>query len=75
MSGRKVHRVQVTPNFKNTKETGTDLLNRPNPESGSGERNLDCGYYGACLDLAVCQQWESFNCKRCELKSRVDSGP
>jgi hypothetical protein len=71
MSGRKVHRVQVAPNFSNTMEARTDRPDKPNPESGSGERNLDCGHYGACLDWAVCEQWESFNCKRCKLKNQV----
>lgn len=30
-------------------------------------RNLECGLYGACLDLVTKRRWVSFSCRDCEL--------
>ncbi|HLL54616.1 MAG TPA: hypothetical protein VK447_13780 [Myxococcaceae bacterium] len=36
-------------------------------------RNLYCGHYDACLDVAVKSGWASWSCMRCPLK-HVASG-
>jgi hypothetical protein len=71
MSKRRGHKAQVVSALKGTEKTKAMFPARPNPQSGVGERNLDCGNYEACLDLAVFEQWESFNCKRCKLKNHA----
>ena len=48
----------------------TDSL-LPNPLSGEGDRNLDCTYYESCLDCAIIEAWEDFNCDQCALKNNV----
>lgn len=40
----------------------------PNPESGFGQRNMECEFYDACLDLAILEEWDGFHCAACELR-------
>ena len=41
-------------------------LSKPNPlESVAGKRNLWCVEYGACLDIAIRENWSGFSCERC----------
>ena len=40
-----------------------------NPIPRLGERNLYCPYYDACLDYAVKNRWQSWNCFQCPNKS------
>ena len=50
----------------------------PNPVSlGQGEkanRNLYCGQYSACLDLAIHEGWTDWTCSKCALNVEV-KGP
>jgi hypothetical protein len=75
MSKRRGHKAQVVSALKKTNKAQAEFQVRANPQSGAGDRNLDRGHYEACLDVAVLQEWESFNCKRCELKNQVAPPP
>jgi hypothetical protein len=75
MRKRRGHKAQVVSALNRAKRTELEFPDKPNPQSGLGMRNLDCRYYEACLDLAVFEQWESFNCKRCKLKNQAAFGP
>jgi hypothetical protein len=47
---------------------GAGATDEPNPLPGIGDRNLDCDFYEACLDLAILEEWDSFQCSLCRLK-------
>lgn len=49
-------------------DSGAVSQGEPNPQPGIGDRNLDCDLYEACLDLAILEEWESFQCGSCSLK-------
>ncbi len=36
-----------------------------NPTNKTGQRNLQCSYYGDCLDYAVDHRWQSWDCSKC----------
>lgn len=39
-----------------------------NPISKSGERDICCPFYAECMDYAVDNSWEAWNCTNCQLK-------
>ncbi len=41
-----------------------------NPTNKTGQRNLQCSYYGDCLDYAVDHGWQSWDCSKCSERSR-----
>ena len=43
-----------------------------NPVQKKGERNIFCPYYGACLDHAVKESWEDWDCGECDHKIKED---
>jgi hypothetical protein len=48
--------------------------NPPKPLRGEGSRDLDCPRYDDCLDTAVANDWQSFQCDECPFytgKSKV----
>ena len=42
------------------------MESKPNPRRTAGERYLWCKLYDECLDLAVSEWWETFNCESCD---------
>ncbi|MBN1105192.1 MAG: hypothetical protein JXL84_17395 [Deltaproteobacteria bacterium] len=53
---------------------GATMRRGPTPHPGEGDRNLDCVYYEACLDLAVLEDWESFHCEGCGFRKTDEGG-
>lgn len=49
-------------------------MKKYNPtKTDRGERNLFCSHYSNCLDYAIKEGWNSWDCSRCALKyHRVD---
>jgi len=43
-----------------------------NPVRRAGQRNINCPYYRGCLDHAVDQNWNSWNCSQCRNKTLID---
>jgi hypothetical protein len=41
-----------------------------NPVNQPGDRNLECTFYGRCLDFAVQYGWQHWNCGQCFHKSK-----
>jgi hypothetical protein len=41
---------------------------KANPISEPGERNICCPFYAGCLDYAVDNSWDSWNCTNCQFK-------
>jgi hypothetical protein len=39
------------------------------PKKGKGERNMDCNFYGACLDFAAKKDWKDFHCDKCRIEN------
>ena len=39
------------------------------PTNKTGQRNLQCYYYGDCLDYAVDHRWQSWDCSKCPNRS------
>jgi len=51
-----------------SKPTPSELTSPINPDRGvEGHRNLFCGCYDNCLDVAVKRAWNSWTCTRCTL--------
>lgn len=48
--------------------TMNETEGEPSPEPGYGHRNMECDFYDACLDLAILEEWDGFQCAACELK-------
>lgn len=42
----------------------------PKPVHRSGNRNINCPFYGNCLDQAVKQNWQAWDCYECAYKSK-----
>ena len=43
-----------------------------NPVQNNGDRNLFCPYYGDCLDYAITELWNDWDCGECQHKMRQD---
>lgn len=41
------------------------MVPKGNPIPAKGERNIHCPYYDSCLDYAVQDWWDSWNCSQC----------
>lgn len=41
------------------------MVPKGNPIPAKGERNIYCPYYNNCLDYAVQDWWDSWNCSQC----------
>jgi hypothetical protein len=41
------------------------MVPKGNPIPAKGERNIFCPYYDNCLDYAVQDWWNSWNCSQC----------
>jgi hypothetical protein len=41
------------------------MVPKGNPIPAKGERNIYCPYYDNCLDYAVQDWWDSWNCSQC----------
>lgn len=39
--------------------------------SNRGGRNLYCSHYDHCLDYAIENEWNSWNCARCDYKDKI----
>jgi hypothetical protein len=50
-------------------------MSNPRRARGSGRRNIDCGDYGTCLELAAKSNWPRWNCGRCERKDKKNVEP
>ena len=44
-----------------------------NPIPARGERNIFCPFYNGCLDYAVRDCWETWNCSKCPHKMTKQS--
>ena len=40
-------------------------------ESSEGGRNIFCSHYSHCLDHAIKNAWNSWNCAECQFKNEV----
>ena len=45
------------------------MVPKGNPIPARGERNIYCPYYNNCLDYAVQDWWDSWNCSQCAYRS------
>jgi hypothetical protein len=45
------------------------------PKGRKGERNILCTYYGDCLDCAIRNAWEHWNCSKCEFRDDEGAAP
>lgn len=45
------------------------------PVRKQGDRNIFCPYYGGCLDHAVRQSWDSWECSHCVHLSNQTASP
>ena len=43
-----------------------------NPNPRRGERNVFCSDYNYCLDHAIAQSWNSWNCCKCKFRFSQD---
>lgn len=41
----------------------------PKPVNRFGNRNINCPFYGLCLDQAVKRNWQSWDCFECKHKA------
>ncbi|MBE9581513.1 MAG: hypothetical protein IMF18_07835 [Proteobacteria bacterium] len=41
---------------------------RPKPAHRSGNKNIYCPFYGACLDHAAKRYWQNWDCSECPHK-------
>lgn len=39
-------------------------------KSNEGGRNLFCSHYSHCLDYAIKEAWNSWNCTKCDFKNK-----
>ena len=46
-----------------------------NPIGKQGERNIFCAYYGDCLNDAIKQCWEGWNCSACVSRFNSEGRP
>jgi hypothetical protein len=72
--GETEHRSPVGVS-SSTRQTGSEMREGPQPNSGLGNRNTECDYYDACLNLAVFEEWESFHCDRCGYRDAYHAPP
>jgi len=45
------------------------------PERGMGSRNIYCGFYDRCLDIAINKCWGKWNCGRCRHSNNYEAAP
>jgi hypothetical protein len=41
------------------------MVPKANPIPTKGERNIYCPFYNSCLDYAIRDSWETWNCSQC----------
>lgn len=46
-----------------------------NPRMHRGDRNVFCPYYGDCLDHAIREAWDSWDCACCENRNDQRAKP
>jgi hypothetical protein len=51
------------------------MTEKPKPMHRTGDRNDFCPFYGDCLDFAVKNSWEDWDCSECPYKTRDDARP
>lgn len=40
-------------------------------QNNKGGRNLFCSHYSHCLDYAIKEAWNSWNCTKCDFRKKV----
>ena len=40
-------------------------------KNNKGGRNLFCSHYSHCLNYAIKEAWDSWNCSKCDFKNKV----
>ena len=64
---------EITP-FSETKHIGVKSMELSiNPVHSFGERNIYCPHYCICLDHAVINSWDSWECDNCVYKDIKES--
>jgi hypothetical protein len=44
------------------------MVPKGNPIPAKGERNIFCPFYNGCLDYAIKDFWDSWNCSQCSYR-------
>jgi hypothetical protein len=47
---------------------GVNMVPKGNPIPAKGERNIFCPFYNGCLDYAIKDLWDAWNCSQCHYR-------